>query len=41
MWSYYTIDVALDLGTDLRVTDPEHALNLLDSDIKYENIDQF
>ena len=41
VWQYYSIDVLSELGTDLTVSDPSHALNLLDSDLKYDNIDQF
>jgi hypothetical protein len=39
VWKYYSIDVASQLGGELRVTDPEHALNAMDTDLKFENVD--
>lgn len=29
------------MGNELRVTDPEHALNSMDKDLKFENVDQY
>ena len=41
LWKYFSLDVAKEVGKQLEITDPAHALNQLNTTIKYEGVSQY
>jgi hypothetical protein len=39
VWKYFSLDVGSLKDNGMRVTDPEHALNAMDKDLKFDNVD--
>ena len=41
LWQYYSLDVAKQLGSKLKITDPTHTLNQINDTLKYDGVSQY